>query len=47
MSQNDRPWDWEERIANDQYKNELAKKEGYILIRIWDNEILLVWRFAN
>jgi len=39
-----RPKMWQEIMKNDEYKNQLAKKYGYKLIRIWDNEIHKEWR---
>ena len=35
------PEEWQiERIKIDQQKNELAKRNGYILIRFWEDDIL-------
>jgi len=34
-------------IINDKYKNELAKRYNYKLVRIWDDEIDIVWRLIN
>lgn len=42
--ENCRPKRWKEIIDNDEYKNQLAKKHQYRLIRIWDNEIYKEWR---
>ena len=39
LTKNEQKW-----ILNDKNKNELAKRKGFKLIRIWENEEDLVWR---
>lgn len=33
-----------QNIENDKYKNQLAKQNGYRIIRVWGDEINFLWR---
>ena len=39
-----KPNNYVEIVKNDLFKNELAEKNGFRLIRVWDDEIDFVWR---
>ncbi len=39
-----KPSNIDAKLYNDDFKNKLAKMQGYKLVRVWDNEVDLVWR---
>lgn len=41
-----KPHDWEKRMKVDKEKNLMAKKHGYRIVRIWEDEIEKVWRLC-
>ncbi len=42
-----KPFGAYERKANDKYNNELAKRKGFKIIRIWDDEVEKIWRYTD